>query len=55
MRYRSGRVAECNSKTSIHKLKEKLDEEDSKLRPDMNTLKGIKRDLAQAYRDEEVY
>ncbi|KAL1200810.1 hypothetical protein V5N11_009476 [Cardamine amara subsp. amara] len=49
------RGAECNSKTRIRKLKEKIDVEDSKLCVNMTFLRETKKDLAQAYRDEEIY
>ncbi|KAL1205541.1 hypothetical protein V5N11_003718 [Cardamine amara subsp. amara] len=47
--------AEPNSKTRIRRLKEKIDEEDSKISPNMTLLKELKRDLGQAYRNEEIY
>lgn len=44
-----------NSKVQILELRERLECEITKLSPDLELLKQMKRDLAQAYRDEELF
>lgn len=47
--------ADCNSKNRIQRLKEEIDTEGSKRHPDKRVLKDKKWELAQAYREEEIY
>ncbi|KAL1190943.1 hypothetical protein V5N11_020916 [Cardamine amara subsp. amara] len=49
------RGADCNSKMRLTRLKEQIDLEGSKRRPNKQRLKDLKWELAQAYRDEEIY